>query len=180
MLFRTIHHIALVLDRQRAGREASPSAGITNSQTKAPAPGAERGYDAAKKTVGRKRHIAIDTDGRRLTVNLRPADISDSAATQMILESIRKRWPWIKHFFADDAYCRRQLLDKTNFLDFAIAVERRIDAKPGFQMLPWRWVVERTFGWLTYRRRLVRDYERRIDVSEAMPHVSSLLLRISH
>src|SRR5690606_27770774 len=94
MLFRTIHDIALMMDRERAGREASPSAGVVDSQTvKAPAPGAKRGYDAAKKTVGRKRHVTVDTDGRLLMVNLTPADISDSAGAQMILDAIRKRWP---------------------------------------------------------------------------------------
>lgn len=92
MLFRTIHDIALMMDRERAGREASPSAGVVDSQTvKAPAPGAKRGYDAAKKTVGRKRHIVVDTDGRLLMVNLTPADISDSTGAQMILDGIRKR-----------------------------------------------------------------------------------------
>jgi putative transposase len=72
----------------------------------------KRGYDAGKKIVGRKRHIAVDTDGRLLAVNLTTADISDSAGTQPILDAIRKRWPWMKHLFADAAYDRRTLLDK--------------------------------------------------------------------
>src|SRR6476469_3518067 len=78
LLFRTIHDVALMIDRERSGRAASPTAGIIDSQTvKAPAPGAQRGYDAAKKTVGRKRHIVVDTDGRLLMLNLTPADLSD-------------------------------------------------------------------------------------------------------
>jgi transposase len=180
MLFRTIHDIALMMDRERAGREASPSAGVIDSQTvKAPTSGAKRGFDAAKKTVGRKRHIVVDIDGRLLMVNLTPADISDGAGAQMILDAIRKRWPWIKHLFADGAYDRTRLMDKAAFLDFVIEVVRRIDTDPGFKVLPRRWVVERTFGWLTRWRRLVRDYEQRLDVSEAMIHVAmgSLLLR---
>lgn len=184
MLFRTIHDIALMLDRERAGREASPSAGIADSQTvKAPAAGAKRGYDAAKKTVGRKRHVVVDTDGRLLMVNLTPANISDSAGAQAILDAIRKRWPWIKHLFADGAYDRTRLMEKAAFRDFIIEVVRRIDKEPGFKVLPRRWVVERTFGWMTRWRRLVRDYEQRIDVSEAMIHVamgSLLLRRIAH
>jgi len=89
MLFRTIDDIALMMDRERQGREASPTAGVIDSQTvKAPTPGAKRGFDAAKKTVGRKRHIAVDTDGRLLMVNLTPAD---SAGAQAILDAIRKR-----------------------------------------------------------------------------------------
>jgi putative transposase len=183
-LFRTIHDLALMIDRERAGREASPSGGILDSQTvKAPAPGAERSFDGAKKTVGRKRHIAVDTDGCLLMVNLTPAGISDSAGAQQILEAIRKRWPWLKKFFADSAYDRGQLMDKAAYLDFVVEIIKRIEAEPGFKVLPRRWVVERTFGWLTRWRRLVRDYEARIDVSEAMIHLSmgSLLLRrIAH
>src|SRR3546814_17907564 len=97
-----------MLDLERAGREASPTAGVIDSQSvKAPAPGAQRGYDAGKKIVGRKRHIAVDTDGRLLMANLTPADISDSAGAQAILDSIRTRWPWVKHLFADAASDRQ-------------------------------------------------------------------------
>ena len=183
LLFRTIHDIGVMLDRERAGREASPTAGIIDSPS-VKAPGAkERGYDAGKKIVGRKRHIAVDTDGRLLMANLTTADISDSAGAQMILDAIRQRWPWLKHVFADGAYDRTQLMDKAAFLDFVIEVVRRIDNEQRFKVLPRRWVVERTFGWMMRWRRLVRDYETRIDVSEAMIHVamgSLLLRRISH
>jgi transposase len=183
LLFRTIHDIALMTDRERQGREASPTAGVIDSQT-VKAPSAKtRGYDAGKKIVGRKRHVTVDTDGRLLMVNLTTADISDSAGAQMILDAIRKRWPWIKHLFADGAYDRTQLMDKAAFLDFVIEVVRRTDNEPGFKVLPRRWVVERTFGWMVRWRRLVRDYEQRLDVSEAMIHVamgSLLLRRISH
>jgi transposase len=183
LLFRTIHDIALMMDRERAGREASPTGGVLDSQSvKAPA-ATERGFDGGKKIVGRKRHIAVDTDGRLLMVNLTPANISDSAGAQMILDTIRKRWPWLKHLFADGAYDRVQLMDKAAFLGFVIEVVRRIEGQRGFEVLPRRWVVERTFGWMIRWRRLVRDYEGRIDVSEAMIHVamgSLLLRRISH
>lgn len=168
-LFQTIHDLALMCDRERAGREASPSGGVIDSQSiKAPAAGAQRGYDAGKKVLGRKRHIAVDTDGRLLMVHLTPADISDSAGAQTILDGIRKRWPWVKHLFADGAYDRLKLMEKAAFLDFSVEVIRRSDSRAGFQVLPRRWVVERTFGWMTRWRRLVRDYEQRLDVSEAM------------
>jgi transposase len=183
-LFQTIHDLALMFDREIAGREASPSAGVIDSQSvKAPAPYAKRGYDAGKKIVGRKRHIAVDTDGRLLMVNLTPADISDSAGAQTILDGIRKRWPWVKHLFADGAYDRLKLMEKAAFLDFVVEVVRRSDTQVGFKVLPRRWVVERTFGWMTRWRRLVRDYEARIDVSEAMILVAmggNLLRRNAH
>ena len=101
MMFRTIHDVALMLDRKRVGHDASPTGGVLDSQT-VKAPSARvRGYDTNKKIVGRKRHIAVDTDGRLLMVNLTTADLSDSAGAQLILDSIRKRRPWLKHLFAD-------------------------------------------------------------------------------
>src|ERR1700739_2364558 len=130
-LFQTIHDVALMVDRERAGREASPSAAVIDSQS-VNAPHAQtRGYDANKKIVGRKRHIAVDTDGRLLMVNLTPADIADSAGAQAILDAIRKRWAWIKHLFADGAYDRTKLLDKAAFLDFVIEIVRRMNGEPG-------------------------------------------------
>ncbi len=181
LLFRTIHDIALMIDRQRA-RRAEPTAAVLDSQTiKAPAAGGMRGLDGAKKTIGRKRHIAVDTEGRLLMVNLTTGDIADSTGAQAVMDALRKRWPWIKHLFADGAYDRRQMLDKALFLEFMIEIVRRPDK--GFTILPRRWVVERTFAWLTRYRRLVRDYEARLDVSEAMIYAamsSSIVRRITH
>ena len=115
MLFQTIHDVSLMLDRERIGREASPSGGVLDSQT-VKAPHAKlHGCDANKQIVDRKRHIAVDTDGRLLMVNLTTADISDSAGAQAILDAVRKRWPWLKHLFADGAYDRTKLLNKAAF-----------------------------------------------------------------
>jgi len=179
LLFRTIHDVTLMLDREREGREQSPSAAVMDSQSiKAPA-AQKRGFDAGKRIVGRKRHIAVDTNGRLLMVNLTTADISDSAGAQVIVAAIRKRWPWLKHLFADGAYDRTRLMDAAAYRDFVLEIIRRTDKDPGFKVLPRRWVVERTFGWMTRWKRLVRDYEQRLDVSEAMIHVAlgSLMLR---
>src|SRR6202453_3727487 len=142
-LFQTIHDVALMVDRERSAREASPSAAVIDSQS-VKAPHAEtRGYDAGKKIVGRKRHIAVDTDGRLLMVNLTPADMSENAGAQMILDGVSKRWPW--HLFADAAYDRTQLMDKAAFRDFTIEIVKRSDTAEGFEVIPRRWVVEPTF-----------------------------------
>lgn len=88
------------------------------------------------------------------------------------LDAIRRRWPWVKPLFADGAHDRLGLMDKTAYLDFVLEIIRRRDGVKGFAVLPRRWVVERTFGWMIRWRRLVQDYERRIDVSTAMIHVA--------
>lgn len=103
----------------------------------------------AKKFVGRKRHIAVDTGGRLLVVNLTPASISDSAGAQIILDAICKPWQWVKHLFADGAYDRLRLIDNTTSLDFIIKIIGRRDGAKGFEVLPQRWVIERSFGWIT-------------------------------
>ena len=139
-MFQTIHDVALMLDRERVGREASPTGGVVDSRSVKAPEAKTRGYDAGKKVAGRKRHIAVDTDGRLLMVNLTPADISDSAGAQMILDGVRKRWPWLKHLFADGAYDRTQLMDKAAFLDFTIQVVKRSDTAKGFEVIPPRWV----------------------------------------
>jgi putative transposase len=104
LLFQTLHDVALMLDRERSGREASPTAGVIDSQSvKAPSALGGGGYDAAKKVKGRKRHIAVDTDGRLLMVNLSTADIQDAQGAEQIIKAVRQRWPWLKHLFADGA-----------------------------------------------------------------------------
>ena len=88
------------------------------------------------------------------------------------MNAIRKRWSWLQHFFADDAYDRYQLMDKAAFLSVVIKVVGRLEGAPGFKALLRRWVVERTFGWMIRWRRLARDVETRLDVSEAMVHIA--------
>jgi hypothetical protein len=131
MLFQTIYDIAVMMGRERAGREASPSAGIIDSQTVRARRGQEDGR-SQKAYRGRYRRTAVDGQSD-------PADLSDSAGAQMILDAIRKRWPRVKHLFADGAYDRTQLMEKAAFLGFIIEVVHRIDGEPGFRLLPRRW-----------------------------------------
>lgn len=109
--------------------------------------GAHRRSDAAcasawpevgKKIVGFNLHIAVDTDGRLLLVRLTPVDIPDSAGGQMILDAICKRWPWINHRFADEAYNRLQLMDRAAFLNFTVEIIRWSDTAKGFEILQHR------------------------------------------
>jgi putative transposase len=89
------------------GRAASPTAGVIDSQgVKAPAAPGGGGCDAAEEVKGRKRHVAVDTDGRPPMVNLTPADVRDAAGAERIIAAVRRRWPWLKHPPADGAYGR--------------------------------------------------------------------------
>ena len=172
LLFRTIHDVVLTLERERSGREANSSGGILDSQSVKAPHGTAGGYDAGKKVLGRKRHIAVDTDGCFLMANLTSADVSDSAGVPTILAGIRKRWPWLKHLFAEGAYDRGRLMSKAAFREFVVEIVRRMDPGSGFKVLPRKCVVERTFGWMVRWRRLVRNYEARLDVPEAFIHVA--------
>jgi transposase len=92
-LSTTLHKVELMLDRERVGREASPSARVLDSQTiKSPHAPSSGGFDAAKRIKGRKRHIAVDTDGCLLMVNLTAADVQDATGAEPIVKTIRKRW----------------------------------------------------------------------------------------
>ncbi len=103
-------------------------------------------------------------------INLIAADISDSAGAQLVLGGVRQRWPWLKHLFADGAHDRTRPLDRAAYLDFVIEIVRRNQERAGFHVIRRRWVVERTFGWMTRWRRLVRAYEARLDISRATIH----------
>ena len=178
-LFATILDICTMLDRHRQKKTLAPSLAVLDSQSVKAPHASDRGIDAHKKIVGRKRHVAVDSDGRLLLVNMTPANVADSTGAQMILDAMYRKWPSVKHFFADGAYERKSLMDKAAYLGFVVEVVKRTPGQTGFQPVAKRWVVERTFGWLVRWRRLVRDYERRLDVSESMIQIAmaSILLK---
>jgi putative transposase len=91
----------------------------------------------------------VDTDGRLLMVNLTEADVQDAAGAEEIIKGVRRRWPWLKHLFADSAYDRGRLASLAAYKGFTLEVVRKLPDQKGFQVLPRRWVVERTFGWMT-------------------------------
>ena len=85
-------------------------------------------------------------------VNLTPADVQDAAGAEQIIAAVRKRWPWLKHLFADGAYDRGRLASAAAYRDFVVEVVCKLEGQQGFQPLPRRWVVERTFGWISGRK----------------------------
>lgn len=157
--------------RVAAGRAPLPTAGSIDSQSikAADTVGAgSRGFDGGKKINGRKRHIAVDTLGLLLAVIVTPASVQDRDGAHTLLALLRERFTRIKLVWADGGYAGRLVLWAKSSLHLAVTIVKRSDDVTGFVVLPRRWVVERTFGWLLRHRRLVRDYERRPDHHEAM------------
>jgi transposase len=167
--------------REQAGREAEPSAAVIDSQSvKADAVvgAASRGYDGGKKINGRRRHLICDTIGLLLMINVTAGDVTDRQAATDMLPALHGRFPTITKLWADSGYTGTLITWALAALHLVVTVIKRSDGVSGFVVLPRRWVVERTFGWLLRSRRLTRDYERRPDSSEAMIRLSMTMLMI--
>ena len=177
------HHLVVML-REREGREASPTAAIIDTQSvKTTERGGPRGYDAAKRVKGRKRHIAVDTQGLLLGVVVHAAAIQDADGAGDLLRRLKRLYCWLEAVFVDGIYDRLAVLLVCFLLGLALIIVRRIAGVTGFVVLPRRWVVERTLGWLGRWRRLSKDYEELPEVSEAMIKLAMIRLmlhRLAH
>jgi len=175
-----INHLLVMGCRELEGREASPTAGVIDSQSvKTTESGGIRGYDAGKKTKGRKRHIVTDTLGLMLFVIVHAADIQDRDGAPDVLKAIRGRFPWLRHVFADGGYAGEKLRSALKgHGGWTIEIIKRSDTAKGFEVLPRRWVVERTFGWFGRCRRLAKDWETSVASSTAWVNIASIRVMI--
>jgi transposase len=183
--------------RRRLGRDPDPSAAIVDSQSvrTTGVGGTERGFDPAKKVEGRKRHLLVDTEGLVLEVRLHSARVPDQDGIRLLLEQARGRLVRLSHLWVDAGYQGRGKRWAEEVLGVSVEVVRK-PQKPvpekvaevwarewvkegkqvnwqklmppkGFRVLPRRWVVERTFAWISHNRRMAKDYERLCATGEA-------------
>jgi transposase len=164
--------------RKQSGREPVPSAGIIDSQS-APTTesGGPRGVDAGKRIKGRKRHIVTDTEGFVLAALVHEANIQDPHGAVPLLRAVRQSFPNLAHIFADRVYRGPQLREAVDACGpWTIQIVERPPGVKGFQLLPRRWVVERTFAWLGRSRRLAKDFEATIASATAWLLLANLRL----
>lgn len=181
--WKRIHHVLRALVRQKMGRHKHPIAGCQDSQSvKTTSVPGVRGFDNGKKVKGRKRHILCDTQGLVLELLVTPANISDSQGLRQMFKQIGRRrsvTKKLRRVWVDAGYKNGAIQWAQKERGIVVEVVSRSQEKSGFVLQKRRWVVERTFSWLSAHRRLARDYEAGVPQSEALSWIAlaRLLLR---
>lgn len=181
-VFEAMVHDLRALLRLAAGRKAQPSAAIFDSRTlqSSPESGTHAGYDGAKRRKGSKTHMAVDTLGHLLALLVTPANEQDRAQVGQLAQSVQEvTGETVEVAFVDQGYTGDATAQAAEEHGLHLAVVKLPEAKHGFVLLPRRWVVERSFGWMARFRRLARDYERLPDTLKGL-HFLAFALLMAH
>lgn len=180
-LWAALNDALRTLVRKAQGKRSQPTAAVLDSQSvKSAGHGGPVGYDAAKRIKGRKRHVLVDTLGLLLGVAVTSASSTERAGAQVVLGRVLTWFTWLRLLWVDGGYTGATFANWVKELRPKLAVEvvKRSDPTAGFKVLPRRWVVERTFGWLMHHRRLARDYETSETSAEAWIFITMIRIQL--
>lgn len=179
-LIEILHDELHVRVRIKKGREASPSLGLVDSQSvKTASLTTEKGLDGNKKVSGRKRFILTDTLGLLMGVLIVAANTGERRGAEDLFEHSKGKYPRLQKVLADQGFDGEEYIARIEQLfGFIFEIVNKVLGVGGFQVLPKRWIVERTFGWLVWNRRLVKDYEEKTDVSKALIQLAMIRLML--
>lgn len=175
-----VHDLRAVL-RLAKGRKEQPSAAIFDSRTlqSTPESGERAGYDGHKRKKGSKTHIAVDTLGHLLALYVTPANEQDRAQVEELARQVQAvTQQSVEVAFVDQGYTGDEPAQAAESQGMALQVIKLPEAKKGFVLLPRRWVVERSFGWMARFRRLARDYERLTDTLVGLHYLAFAILML--
>lgn len=176
--WRAINAALCKLEREKRERDPQPTGAVIDTQSvETTALARERGFDGYKHVKGHKRHILTDTLGNVLDVVVHTADVADCKGAVKLIKKVAEMFTEIEKIWADGAYQGGLIELVKKVLNAALEIVER-EAKKGFQVLPKRWVIERTFGWFEWYRRLSKDYERLLECSESMIYIASSRLML--
>jgi putative transposase len=176
---RSCYGRCTALDACRQGRHPDPSAESRDSQSVKTVEESSGicGYDAHKHIKGRKRHLLVDTLGIPISIYVTPADTHDTKGARCLLAGLKFFVPRLKKIWADAAYRGQELAEWCQATgDWELEVVERPSGTRGFSVVPRRWVVERTFSWISRNRRMSKDYERKVQTSETLIQVAMIRL----
>ena len=179
-LIEIIHDILRERGRLKKGKEISPSLGLVDSQSvKTASATTEKGIDGNKKVNGRKRFILTGTLGLMMGVLIVAANEGERAGAEKLFRQIAGKYPRLKKVSADQGFDGEKYVAGIELLfGFVFEIVNKVLGVGGFQVQPKRWIVERTFGWLIWNRRLVKDYEENMEVSKAFIHLAMIRIML--
>jgi transposase len=180
-VFEQLAHELRICVRVLAERDEQPSAMILDGRTlqSTPESGARAGYDGAKKKKGSKVHLAVDTLGNLLALKITAANEQERAQVAELAAQVQEvTGGTVEIGYVDQGYTGESAAQQARDHSIQLEVVKHTEAKRGFVLLPRRWVVERTFGWLGRFRRLARDYERLAEVLAGWHWLAFLILAV--